>query len=925
MNAPIKKYRCTFCDRAFSRSEHRTRHERSHTQERPFQCPKCSSSFVRRDLLLRHDRTVHNANKRRNDRRGSTDQSIQQQQQQQPPQAQQPMQMQIGQQPQQLGQPGHHPLSQPQPGMQQPHVQAHGHPLSSQHIQQQQHSQVHQGNSVGMHQQPMAPGPNGALKPEPTMHSPVNSQHSQISPVDTKGPAPMTQQPPQAGGQQQPQSQVPGKSVDMSIFHQFQTISPNSDKESLSTLAEAAGREFDYEYPHRYPSPLNYDMLYDHEISAANLITDLGRKKVTIPGIDNINNAIFGEATRESNGDNHHVTSMHVRSASETFGTKSLPAPNQHHTPGTGLPPGDPISAQPSPPLSTSAGNAQQPSTTPSPIVIPQFAPHSPPLSTLLSSVSQYEIKKSGLRFLPSKGQLNRYLSVYFTCYHMTTPIIHPQSFNPQTASPALLFAVCSMGALFASEIEMSKKLSDLSCSLRRTVFEQSELSWGRPVPIWATQTLLINVSYEMRVGDEPSLSFVEGTKTLLSSLASQRVLEVENLEFGWSNWIMQESSRRTYFAVFVLYGTMTCLFNHGPAFRNADIRHNLTLPCSESLWNASFSSEPEWLHAYSQSIPPQSFRSSLDALCGSGETHASHYGLRILGTALFFEVWELKKRDRFREGDYSYLEGQTGQLGRALLKWQHCCRQLPPTVSGSVDLFASERLMIMIRAIIESSINPSTVSAVSLFRAHPMILEGHILTILSSIKLHSPPRQTLSLATFDLSHCEEMMVTETKIIEKCFELFHVPLLCGSQIFKSFMLKPLTFGMIDENIVSTFEICLVFIVWIDSIEKRIGRDLSTRELILWNTVQTSLIDSGIELSCAELAKRHGESDRVSDIITYSYAGGFAYFWADVLSALDTWGMAQVLSKSLCRIGKGLTERSMERRRSSTPSLLPSVQ
>ncbi|MCJ1281544.1 hypothetical protein MMC26_000864 [Xylographa opegraphella] len=57
--APEKKYKCQFCSRAFSRSEHRSRHERSHTKERPFKCMKCRSTFVRRDLLLRHDRTVH--------------------------------------------------------------------------------------------------------------------------------------------------------------------------------------------------------------------------------------------------------------------------------------------------------------------------------------------------------------------------------------------------------------------------------------------------------------------------------------------------------------------------------------------------------------------------------------------------------------------------------------------------------------------------------------------------------------------------------------------------------------------------------------------------------------------------------------------------------------------------------------------------
>ncbi|KAK6834260.1 hypothetical protein PG987_008954 [Apiospora arundinis] len=56
---PDRKYKCQYCNRAFSRSEHRSRHERSHTKERPFKCMKCRSTFVRRDLLLRHDRTVH--------------------------------------------------------------------------------------------------------------------------------------------------------------------------------------------------------------------------------------------------------------------------------------------------------------------------------------------------------------------------------------------------------------------------------------------------------------------------------------------------------------------------------------------------------------------------------------------------------------------------------------------------------------------------------------------------------------------------------------------------------------------------------------------------------------------------------------------------------------------------------------------------
>jgi hypothetical protein len=113
-----------------------------------------------------------------------------------------------------------------------------------------------------------------------------------------------------------------------------------------------------------------------------------------------------------------------------------------------------------------------------------------------------------------------------------------------------------------------------------------------------------------------------------------------------WNHWITNEATRRAAFAAFVIDSTHATMFGHSTVMVAHEMR--LPLPCDESLWNATTSSEVGRIEAnlHANGIKPISFLEGLKRTLNAQEVRTNSFGRTILMAGLLSVSWHMNQRD---------------------------------------------------------------------------------------------------------------------------------------------------------------------------------------------------------------------------------------------------------------------------------------
>ncbi|OJJ51211.1 hypothetical protein ASPZODRAFT_127234 [Penicilliopsis zonata CBS 506.65] len=751
-SAPEKKYKCQFCNRAFSRSEHRSRHERSHTKERPFKCLKCRSTFVRRDLLLRHDRTVHAKDGgiplvAEGRRRGGGVQKTS-------------------------------PVSQP--------------PKPSITIDPATLEQI-EASSDGM------------VDLETAAMLMTDFQHKAAA-------AATGQVPPDRAGSDRSFSPSRGSLLEPPVAY----LSGNATLPQMpwDTLVSSADAKHHPGFgtqdglpPHSLPT-----MMDRHSAVGDSLAPSLHSLVHSLP-----------------------VSGGSTPNALSPFPSMTGPVSpvNYRRSPG----PSQALTLPKAPQVANDMERG----------IIVDRVKTADALGSLPETFQ-----------LPSTIALNRYLSTYFNLYHHHLPFLHQESFKPTTASPPLLLAVLSIGALYTFEREHAFMLHVGSKVLVNQFLQHKENFDSRKCPLWAMQSTLLNMIFESWSGDPKGLEWTCSIKSLLANMVAgnryQLKLRTEARQPALPSreeWIEDESCRRTYYAVYIFFGMLTLTFNHTPAM-SFDELDNLELPSSESLWNLEVSDEETWRRNLAASSV-LTVREAHDSLFQGEQTRYSAFATRVMINALFLQVWNHKRTfEALQDVLTEY------KLRLALETWE-----------TSLEVCEPETIVVPLST--PQKGHPLIFNSMAVYRNTRARLEVDLKSIQEALRYHSSYEvaAAMTVAREKVKRSQEM----NKIVQQCFECIEIAAIQGI----NWVAKTSATNWSVEHPLCGLDLMVILSLWLYRLEHD-EEPATEAELAIYNKVRNLFDDDAIDAF-----------GKLSSTV--------ARVWGNILDGVVVWGITKLMGES----------------------------
>lgn len=221
--------------------------------------------------------------------------------------------------------------------------------------------------------------------------------------------------------------------------------------------------------------------------------------------------------------------------------------------------------------------------------------------------------------------------------------------------------------------------------------------------------------------------------------------------------WISEEGSRRTYFAVYMFFGMLTMTYNHTPAISFNEFEA-LPLPSTESLWNMEPESEEAWQDAYVSSLFV-TVKEAHDSLFQGETCRYSAFATRVMINALYLEVWSLRRSFE--------------SLQDVVTEWK--IRIALETWERSLDLCEPETVVVPLTTPHKS--HPLIFNAMAVYRNTRSFLEVDLKDVQEALRYHNAFEIAAAMtnARDSVKRSKEMV----KVIEQCYECMEIVAMQG--------------------------------------------------------------------------------------------------------------------------------------------------